>query len=46
MMKSEITYSPLNKKISYRWLFLQQARHFGDYLENPDKTYTPFAWED
>ena len=46
MMKSEIIYSPLNKKISYRWLFLQQARHFADYLENPEKAYTPFAWED
>jgi len=45
MMKRDILYSPLNKKISYRWLILQQARHFGDCLENPEKAYTPFAWE-
>ena len=45
MMKRDIIYSPLNKKISYRWLILQQARHFGDCLEDPEKTYKPFEWE-
>ena len=45
MMKKEIAYAPLNKKISYRWLLLQQARQFGAYLEDEDKTYTPFTWD-
>ena len=45
MMKRDIIYPPLNKKISYRWLILQQARHFGDCLENPENDYIPFAWE-
>jgi len=45
MMKRNIIYSPLNKKINYRWLILQQARHFGDCLEDPEKPYKPFSWE-
>lgn len=45
MMKKEIAYAPMNKKISYRWLLLQQARQFGAYLEDEDKTYTPFTWD-
>lgn len=46
MMKRSITYPPLNKKITYRWLILQQVRFFGDYLENPEKGYRPFLWEE
>ena len=44
MMKKEINYPPLNKKISYRWLILQQARSFGAYLQDNKKAYAPFTW--
>lgn len=45
MMKRSIIYPPLNKKINYRWLILQQARSFGRYLGNPGEVYQPFVWE-
>ena len=45
MMKRIVTYRPLNKKISYRWLILQQVRSFSQYLEGPEKIYRPFLWE-
>ena len=45
MMKKEIKYKPLNRKISYRGLILQQARQFGAYLQDKGETYTPFIWE-
>ena len=45
MMNRNITYAPLNKKISYRWLIVQQVRSFCRYLENPEETYKPFLWE-
>jgi CRISP-associated protein Cas1 len=44
MMKKEVTYDPLGKKISYRWLILQQARQFGAYLQEKEAAYTPFTW--
>lgn len=44
MMKKEVNYEPLGKKISYRWLFLQQARQFGAYLQEKDAAYAPFTW--
>lgn len=45
MMKRSVIYRPLNKKISYRWLILQQVRSFNHYLEDPEKIYRPFLWE-
>jgi CRISPR-associated protein Cas1 len=45
MMKRRISYPDLNKKISYRWLILNQVRSFGAYLENPERVYRPFVWE-
>ena len=45
MMKRRITYGPLNKKTTHRWLILQQARAFGNYLENSSEAYAPFVWE-
>jgi len=45
MMKREITYPAIGKRITYRWLILQQARQFGEYLENPEQGYAPFVWE-
>ena len=45
MMKRSVTYAPLNKRITYRWLINQQVRSFSHYLEDPDKTYEPFLWE-
>ena len=44
MMKKEVRYDPLSKKISYRWLILQQARQFGAYLQEKEVAYTPFTW--
>ena len=46
MMKRNILYAPLGKKIAYRWLILHQVRAFGDYLENPEKQYNSFLWEE
>jgi CRISPR-associated protein Cas1 len=45
MMNRSINYPHLKKKISYRWLILNQVRRFGNYLENPDQVYEPFTWE-
>ena len=46
MMKRSILYPPLGKKLTYRWLILHQVRSFGDFLEDPGKTYRPFLWEE
>jgi CRISPR-associated protein Cas1 len=45
MMGRSITYPPLNKQVSYRWLLLNQVQRFGRYLENPAERYESFAWE-
>jgi len=45
MMKRRINYPPLNQKINYRWLILNQVRRFSEYLQDPIKLYKPFAWE-
>ncbi|MDD5205538.1 MAG: CRISPR-associated endonuclease Cas1 [Desulfobacterales bacterium] len=45
MMKRIILYPPTGKKLTYRGLMLQQVRAFGDYLMDPQKGYSPFAWE-
>jgi len=45
MMKRRVIYRPLKKKVSYRWLILQQVRSFSRYLEDPEKIYRPFLWE-
>jgi len=45
MMTRRILYEPLGKEIEYRWLILNQARQFAQYLENPEHPYVPFAWE-
>ena len=45
MMNRSVDYPHLEKKISYRWLILNQVRRFGKYLENSDQVYEPFTWE-
>lgn len=45
MMMRRVYYEPLDKEIEYRWLILNQVRQFGKYLENPEKYYKPFVWE-
>lgn len=45
MMKRTIQYPYLNKKITYRWLILNQVRRFAEYLEHPENPYQPFVWE-
>jgi len=45
MMMRSIFYGPIGKDIEYRWLILNQARRFGQYLEDPDKGYQPFLWD-
>ncbi|MBN2124545.1 MAG: CRISPR-associated endonuclease Cas1 [Deltaproteobacteria bacterium] len=44
-MNRSVFYPRLGKKLTYRWLILQQARAFGAYLEEPQKLYRPFLWE-
>lgn len=46
MMKRSVLYPPMGKSVSYRWLILQQVRAFGDYLEDPQRTYRPYLWEE
>ncbi len=45
MMKRDVYYPPLDKKITYRWLILQQVRRFGSYLSELEKGYFPFTWD-
>ena len=45
MMKRDVYYPPLDKKITYRWLILQQVRSFSGYLKEPEKKYLPFTWD-
>jgi CRISP-associated protein Cas1 len=44
MMKKDIAYPPLNKKITYRWLMLQQVRSFAAYIKDNNNGYSPFTW--
>jgi CRISPR-associated protein Cas1 len=45
MMKRPVNYPPLQKKIGYRWLMVQQVRHFADYLTGESNSYKPFSWD-
>jgi CRISPR-associated protein Cas1 len=45
VMKREVYYPPLNKNISYRFLMLNQARRFAEFLQDPENEYQPFQWE-
>lgn len=45
MMKRSIHYPPLGKRVTYRWLILQQIRAFGSYLESSERSYQPFQWD-
>lgn len=45
MMKRRIFYEPLGKEVNYRGLIMNQVRHFGKYLGNPDNSYKPFVWD-
>jgi CRISPR-associated protein Cas1 len=45
MMRQEIFYPPLEKKVTHRWLILNQARRFGKSLEKDEELYQPFLWE-
>jgi len=44
MMNRSIRYPPLDKKLSHRWLIMNQVRQFGAYLEK-DENYQPFLWQ-
>jgi CRISPR-associated protein Cas1 len=45
MMLRRIYYEHLGKEIEYRWMIMNQVRRFAQYLENPEKEYTPMVWE-
>lgn len=45
MMKRTVSYPPLGKSVSYRWLIVQQAQAFGRVVEDPDKAYVPYVWK-
>jgi len=45
MMKRQITYPPLKKKVTYRWLIRKQVQAFGHFLEDREEVYEPFMWE-
>jgi CRISP-associated protein Cas1 len=45
MMKRSVNYPVLQKKISYRWLMVQQVRNFADYLTGAVESYKPFSWD-
>ncbi|MBU0699478.1 MAG: CRISPR-associated endonuclease Cas1 [Proteobacteria bacterium] len=45
MMRRRILYEPLGKEIEYRWLVMNQVRQFGRYLEDSQKGYQPFVWD-
>jgi len=32
-------------RTTYRRLILSQVRAFGDYLQEPEKVYSPFVWD-
>ncbi len=44
-MKRSIWYPHLDQKITYRWLMTNQVRRFSEFLETPEKGYSPFVWE-
>lgn len=44
MMQRKIAAADEQGGGSYRWLMLQQAGAFANYLENPESGYVPFAW--
>jgi CRISP-associated protein Cas1 len=45
MMQRSVNYPILKKKISYRWLMVQQVRHFSEYLTGQCDSYKPFSWD-
>jgi CRISPR-associated protein Cas1 len=45
MMSRRVLYPPQGKEIEYRRVILNQVRQFAQYLENPDKPYAPFVWD-
>lgn len=45
VMQRSVFYPPLGKKLTYRWLIMNQVRRFAASLEDVDKNYEPFAWE-
>lgn len=44
MMNRSIHYPPLDKRLTYRWLIMNQVRRFGAFLEN-DEPYAPYLWQ-
>jgi len=44
MMKRVVDRGPDQGKMTYRRLLLSQARAFGEYLQHPEKKYSPFVW--
>ena len=45
MMKRTVGSGSETGATTYRWLIMSQVRAFGDYLQNPEKTYSPFVWD-
>ncbi|GBC63136.1 CRISPR-associated endonuclease Cas1 [Desulfonema ishimotonii] len=45
MMRQQVFYPRLEKSVTYRWLILNQVRHFGQCLEKGDGGYAPFLWK-
>lgn len=45
MMKRTVGSGSETGATTYRWLIMSQVRAFGDYLQNPEKSYSPFVWD-
>ena len=45
MMTRSISHPGTGKKLTYRFLLLQQARDFASYLKEEQGDYKPFSWE-
>ena len=45
MMKRTVSREPDAGKTSYRRLIMDQVRDFGNYLQHPEKAYSPFIWD-
>jgi CRISPR-associated protein Cas1 len=45
MMKKTVSWGTDRRKLTYRWLIMNQVRAFGEYLLDPSKKYAPFVWD-
>jgi len=45
MMKRTVGRGQKAGGTTCRWLIMSQIRAFGDYLQDPEKAYSPFGWD-